>query len=149
MMGILIIGTKYRTKKIQPPSGYADVPAQYCPFCKSYQEPAFLRTDKYFTFFFIPLCRLKKDHQIHVKCSNCSANMVLPPKGALSTYTKQVRQPSNQGSSFKDGQGSSAGGSGTHAGALVCPACGQPWKMENMFCPNDGTPKPKFPVHSS
>lgn len=128
--GLIIVGTKYRTKNVSPPSGYTDMPCQYCPFCRSYQHPAFLRTDKWFTFFFIPLLRLKKDHNIQVKCSSCKNNMVLPPKGPLSTYAKNTVD-----------RGSSAAPLNPTS-AVQCPTCAQPWNPENKFCPNDGTPRP-------
>jgi zinc-ribbon family len=135
--GLIIVGTKYRTKKISPPSGYTDLPAQYCPFCRSYQAPAFLRTDKYFTFFFIPIIRLKKDHQIQVTCSNCKHSMVLPPKGALSTYQRSDQQhPEASHNIGIDGRTAPA------SATSMCPACGQLWNPENKYCPKDGTPRP-------
>jgi len=138
-MIFLIFGTKYRQRKIEAPEGFSHLTPQYCPNCGNYRVPLFIRSDSWFSFFFLPIFRIHKGHQIEVKCSCCQAPMVLPPKGVHSTYLRP-EEISSEVSKAKDREGGNVTGDSTSNG-LVCPACGMPWDPNNKFCPNDGTPR--------
>lgn len=107
----------------------------------------------------------KDQIQILVKCSACLSPMVLPPKGAQSTYQPPLqdqsqdtleengKQESTSGehdndSKSKSSRAKSSADSGNKTSA-TCPSCGLAWPAEASFCPKDGTPKTKATSQSA
>ena len=75
---ILIVGLSTRSKKTSP-EGFQQVGPQFCITCQHLHPPAFYRNDTWFSFFFIPLFRVKKGKRIEVRCSNCNGPMAIYP----------------------------------------------------------------------
>ncbi|MBN1831223.1 MAG: zinc ribbon domain-containing protein [Deltaproteobacteria bacterium] len=97
---------------IQPKTTILDEHPRMCPSCGLLQA-VLKRRDHYFSFFFLPIIRVKKGEPL-LECRSC---------GALTRETGEPLYHAAKG----------------HPG-LNCPYCGNPVAKEFRFCPFCGKP---------
>lgn len=86
---ILIFGLTSRNRRASAPKGFENVSPQYCIACQHPQNPSFYRHDTWFSFFFIPIFRIRKGKAIEVRCSNCKNPMAIYPPNIPISYAQQ------------------------------------------------------------